>query len=385
MNKGSTILNQLLRQISRFEFQKAISTYQVEKHAKGLSSWNQFCAMAFGQLTNQRSLKTIEAGLRSQGRKLYHHGIIKTSKSTLAYANEHRDYRAFQEIFSILLDKVKTIAPKNKLLLSKNLISIDATTIALCQTQFPWARFRKTKSGIKLLIKLNHDGHLPEHVQMTNAKEHELQSVQMIPFADDELVVFDRGFSNYQFFSRLYHNKVSFITRLKKNANYSIVGRNDAEEESILSDHKIVFTGYRAKKTCPMILRKIISIDQRTGKAVELLSNDHDLSAKTIADQYRERWQIEIFFKLMKQFLRIKRYYGNSRNAVMTQMFISLILYLLIQLQRFLSKNHIPFSTLIAVVQTNAFQKIDIQGLFERIFKPPDLKMRRISAQGVLF
>jgi putative transposase len=203
MNKGTTVFNQFLRQISRFDFQKAMKTYDVEKGSKGLSSWNQFVAMAFGQLTGQRSLKNIESILRSNSSMLYHHGISKTSKSTLAYANENRDYRAYAELFSILVSKIKRIAPGNRLKLEKKITSIDATTINLCKTQFPWAEFRKGNSGIKIILKLNHNGYLPEQIKTGNAINHESGYVNQFSFRENEIVVFDRGFSDYSFFANL--------------------------------------------------------------------------------------------------------------------------------------------------------------------------------------
>lgn len=385
MNKGTTILNQLLRPISRYEFQKAMDTYQVEKHSKGLSSWNQFFAMAYGQITNQRSLKNIESGLRSNSARLYHHGVSKTGKSTLAYANENRDYRAYAELFSIVLDKVQRIVPKTKFNIGKKITSIDATTISLCKTQFPWAEFRKTSSGVKLVIKLNHDGYIPEHIQIRNAAEHESQSANRIPFNENEIVVFDRGFSDYRFFANLYQTKTSFITRLKKNAKFTVIKCNDITDDYITADEQISYTGYYAKKNYPMPLRKVTSIHPETGEVIDLLTNDETLSARMIADLYRERWQIEIFFKMIKQFLHIKKYYGNSRNAVLTQIFIALILYLLIQLQRYLSKTPIPFSTLVSIIGNNAFQKLDLDTVMQQILKPPNIRIQKNSLQGVLF
>lgn len=385
MNKGTTILNQLLRQIPRFEFQKAMETYKVEKHAKGLSSWNQFVAMAYGQITNQRSLKNIESGLRSNASKLYHHGVDKTSKSTLAYANENRDYRAYAELFSIVLEKAQRIAPKSTFSIGKKIKSMDATIIDLCMTQFPWAEFRKTKSGIQLLIKMDHNGNLPEHVQITNAIEHETQHAWNVPFSDEEFVAFDRGFSDYSFYASLYSTGTSFVTRLKKNAKYIVVECYEVNNDRIISDEKILFTGYNSQKRHPMALRKIKAVHPETGETVDLLTNDFTLPAEIIAEIYRERWQIEIFFKMLKQFLRIKKYYGNSKNAVLTQVFIALILYLLIQMQRFTSTVHMPFSTFLSIISSNAFQKYDLSDVFSQIQKPPNFRQHEKSMQGVLF
>lgn len=385
MKNNSTLLRQLLQPISRYEFQKHVDFFKAEKHSKGLSCWNQFAAMVFAQYTNQTSLKSIESGLLANNRCLYHLGITKTSKSTLAYANEIRDYRVYEHLFYYLYGKVKRIAPKHRFRFSNKLSSVDATIIDLCKTSFPWAGFRKTKSGIKLIVKLNHSGYMPEDVRIKTARNHEKPSVNHFMFEKDEIVAFDKGFSDYRFFANLYNNGSYFVTRLKKNARYEILSDVPVKHKNILSENIISFTGYGSKKKCPMKLRMIISYDPDTDNTITLITNNFTLSSKTIAAIYKERWQIEILFKMLKQYLKIKKFYGNSKNAVLTQVYIALICFLLLAYVRFLHNVILPLSQLVALLRFNIFMKRKLADIFELIGKPPPRYSHKKSVQGVLF
>lgn len=385
MKKNITILKQLLQPISRYEFQKQVDFFKADKYAKGLSCWNQFTAMTFAQYTNQSSLKSIESGLLANNKCLYHLGISKTSKSTLAYANENRDYRVYEHLFYHLYGKLKLIAPKHRFRFSNKLSSIDATTIDLCKTSFPWADFRKTKSGIKLVVKLNHNGYIPEDVKIKSARSHEKPSMYHFLFEKDEIVAFDKGFSDYRFFANLYNNGSYFVTRLKKNACYKVVSDVPVKHKNILSENIISFTGYGSKKKCPMKLRMIVSYDPDTDNTITLITNNFALSAKIIAAIYKERWQIEILFKMLKQYLKIKKFYGNSKNAVLTQVYIALICFLLLAYVRFLHNVILPSSQLVALLRLNIFMKRNLIGLLEFIEKPPPRCSPKKSIQGVLF
>jgi hypothetical protein len=385
MNNNTTILKQLLQPISRPEFQKHTDFFQAEKHAKGLSSWNQFVTMIFAQLTNQSSLHSIESGLRTNSNCLYHLGISKTSKSTIAYANENRDYRVYEHMFYDLYDKVKLLAPKHRFRFKNKLSSIDATTIDLCKSTFPWADFRKSKGGVKLVLKLNHNGYIPEQVKITNARPHEKTSVNHSWFDKDEIVAFDKGFSDYQFFANLYNNGSYFVTRLKNNAQYEVISEIPSKEKNMLYEKIIIFTGYTSRKKCPMKLRMIESYDPDTCKTITLITNHFSLSLKSISAIYKERWQIEIFFKMMKQYLKIKKYYGNSRNAVFTQIYVALICFLLLAYLRFTTKCKIPLSRIISILRLNIFLKQNLFQLLEYVERPPPLLYSKKSCQGVLF
>ena len=385
MKKNSTILKQLLQPISRYEFQKQVDFFKAEKHTKGFSCWNQFTAMVFAQYTNQSSLKSIESGLLANSRSLYHLGISKTSKSTLAYANENRDYRVYEHLFCHLYGKVKQVAPKHRFRFSNKLSSIDATTIALCNTSFPWADFRKTKSGIKLVVKLNHSGYIPEDVRIKNARNHEKPSMHHLFFERDEIVAFDKGFSDYRFFANLYKNGSYFVTRLKNNAQYEILSDVPVKHKHILSENIISFTGYYSKKKCSMKLRMIVSYDPETDNTITLITNNFNLSAKTISAIYKERWQIEVLFKMLKQYLKIKKFYGNSKNTVLTQIYIALICFLLLAYVRFLYRCSIPLSQLISLFRLNAFMRTDLSDLLVSLTRPPPKYSYVKSFQGVLF
>jgi putative transposase len=341
--------------------------------------------MIFAQFTNQPSLKSIESSLLANSTCMYHLGISKTSKSTIAYANENRDYRVYEHLFYELYSKVKAIAPKHRFRFKNKLSSVDATTIDLCNATFPWAKFRKSKSGVKLVLKLDHNGYIPEQATLTNAICHEKTSVNYSWFDKDEIIAFDKGFSDYKFFANLYNNGIYFVTRLKKNAQYEVISEISSKHENILSEKIISFTGYYSKKKCPMKLRMIESHDPDTDKTITLITNHFSLSPDTIAKIYKERWQIEIFFKMMKQYLKIKRYYGNSRNAVYTQIYIALISFLLLTYLKFTTKCRIPMSRIISILRLNIFLKRDLLHILEIIEKPPPGRCSIKSCQGVLF
>ena len=385
MGYNTTILKQILQPISRYEFEKQVKFYEAEKHAKGLSCWNQFTAMVFAQITKQTSLKSIESGLRANNHCLYHLGISKTSKSTLAYANTKRDYRVYKHLFYYVLSKVKEIAPKHRFKFTNKLSSIDGTTIDLCKTTFPWADFRKNKSGLKLVIKLDHNGYIPEDIDIKNARKHERHSMNQFCFEENEIVAFDKGFSDYNFFASLYKNGTYFVTRLKRNARYEVNKELKIIHKNILSDKLINFSGFTSKKKCPMKLRLIKSYDPETENVIDIITNNFTLSAKTIAAIYKERWQIEILFKMLKQYFKIKKYFGNSRNAVLTQIYIALICYLLIAYMKFLYKIKIPLSQILSLFSLMAFSKIEISALFGIIEKPPPNFYIKNPVQGRLF
>jgi len=291
----------------------------------------------------------------------------------------------YEHLFYYLYEKVKQIAPKHRFKFSNKLSSVDATTIDLCKTSFPWADFRKTKSGIKLIVKLDHSGYIPEDVKIKAARNHEKPSVNHFFFEKDEIVAFDKGFSDYRFFANLYNNGSYFVTRLKNNAKYEIISDVLIKHKNILSEKVICFTGYYSKKKCSMKLRMIVSYDPDTDKTITLITNNFTLSSKTIAAIYKERWQIEILFKMLKQYLKIKKFYGNSKNAVFTQLYIALICFLLLAYVKFLNICLLPLSQLIALFRLNIFMKINLFNLISFIEKPPPRQNCVKSVQGVLF
>ena len=358
MPNHHTLLGQMLQMFPRYEFQKAVFETKAEHHARGFSSWNHFSAMLFGQLAGQDSLRGIEAGLATQARHLYHLGIEPIHRSTLAYANEHRTNELFKNLFFSMLSKCQAIAPKHKFRFKNPLYSLDATTIDLCLSLYDWAKFRTTKGAVKLHVKLNHAGYLPDFAVMTTGKVHEQTAARSVPFEKGDVVAFDRGFSDFAWYATLDTKGISFVTRAKCNLAYRTVEKRDIDHlPNILADHVIKLKNFYAKQDYPKQLRRIISKDSDTGKKISILTNQLSWSARTIASVYKERWQIELFFKTLKQQLKIKSFVGTSKNALLSQLWTALIAYLLLSYLKFKSKFGWSLYTLSSILPTNLFSR----------------------------
>lgn len=358
MSKKHTILGQMLQMFSRYEFQKAVQETKTERHSRGFSSWNHFVSMLFGQLSGQDSLRGIEAGLASQSRSLYHFGIRPVRRSTLAYANEHRTHELFKKTFEWMLSKCQPLAPRHKFRFHNPLYSLDATVIDLCLSLFNWAKFRTTKGAVKLHVKLNHSGYLPTFVHVTTGKVHEQKVAPLIPLEKGDVVVFDRGFTDFSWYASLLERDIYFVTRLKKNADFKVVERRKTTHlKNISSDQTIELKGFYSSGKCPYRLRRIRSKDPETGKAIVLLTNQMSWSAQTIALVYKDRWHVELFFKALKQQLKVKSFVGTSRNALLSQLWVALIAYLLLSYLKFKSRFSWSLYTLCAILPTNLFSR----------------------------
>ena len=358
MHHNNTILGQMLKMFPRYEFQKAVSETKAEYHARGFSSWNHFVSMLFGQLSGQDSLRGIEAGLATQGPSLYHAGVGPVHRSTLAYANEHRSYELFEKIFFNMLSKCQPIAPAHKFRFKNPLYSIDNTIIALCLSLYDWAKFRATKGAVKLHVKLSHAGYLPTFMVMTNGKDNDTVPTPSIPLEKGDIAVFDMGYFNFPWYKSLDDKGIIFVTRIKKNTVYSVIERRDVSGfKNILSDQTIRITGRPTKNKYTQPLRRIRSKDPDTGKIINILTNNFTWSAKTIARIYKERWQIELFFKAIKQQLKVKSFVGTSKNALLSQLWVALITYLLLAYLKFKSKFSWSLYTLCSVLPANLFAR----------------------------
>jgi hypothetical protein len=360
MNKYNTVLGQILDLISRSRFEKLVKEYKTEHGAKGLRSWVQFVTMLFSQISGQHGLRSIEQSMNSQRNSWYHMGITNTQReikrSTMSYANANRDSNLFKALFENLLGEAQSIKSNHGFRFKNPLYSIDSTTIDLCLKLFPRADFRKGKGGIKLTVKLDHQGKIPCFVIMSNAREHEVKKIKEVPYKPGDVLVFDRGFTDYGYFESICKEKAWFVTRLKSNAVFKRIKKREIKEGgNILSDYEIMIPSLSKE----LIFRKIIVRDPETKKKVTLLTNNLQWSSVTVASVYKDRWQIELFFKAIKQNLKIKRFYGNSRNAVMTQIWIALITYLLFyMLKGKFSHWEMSFTNFISVFKTMLFQRI---------------------------
>lgn len=370
-----TIIGQVLQMFSRFEFQKAVKETGAEYHARGFSSWNHFVSMLFGQLCGQDSLRGIEAGLATQSQNLYHIGVTPVRRSTLSYANEHRTYELFQKIFFQMLSKCQTVAPKHNFRFKNPLFSIDATVIDLCLSLYNWAKFRTTKGAIKLHVKLNHAGYLPTFAIVTTGNVNDQKTAWNIPLEKGDVAVFDKGYNGLQWLQTLENTGVYFVTRLRDNAVYRVVERREVSGAgNISSDQTIELSGFYSKQKYPGRLRRIRSKDPKTGKSVILVTNNFAWSPKTIAMIYKERWQVELFFKSLKQQLKVKSFVGTSPNALLSQLWIALIAYLLLSYLKFKSKFQWSVYMLCSILPANLFSRRNLWDWLNAPYHPQSKK-----------
>ena len=364
MKHQSSLFSQILSLIPRKKFDILVSRHKAERHAKGFSCWTQFVAMLFCQLAQAKSLREICSGLRICLGKLNHLGLKSAPKrSTLSYANAHRPWRLFRNVYFELLELCRSAFPgKPKRFRFRNkLLSFDATLIELCASIFDWAKFRKTKGAVKLHTLLDHDGYLPTYVYISEGKKHEVNVARTLKIPPGSVIVVDRGCVDYELFYYWTKQGVWFVTRLKANAKYRVIKRLPVPTGgNVLRDEVIEFTGYNSRRKCPVMLRRVVVRDEENEREVVLLSNNFKFSARTIGEIYRERWQIEIFFKELKQHLKIKTFVGTSANAIHIQIWTALIAMLLLKYLKYLSKYNWSLSNLIALIRWNLFTYRDL-------------------------
>jgi hypothetical protein len=373
MNRFCSIFSQLLQLFSRIEFQQAVKETKAERHARGFTCWGQFVAMLFCQLGRAHSLREIAGGLRSCEGKLKHLGIFAPNRSTLAYANEHRPWELYQKVFLQLLHRCQTqVQGKKKFRFKNKLVSLDSTTIDLSVTLFDWAKFRRTKGAIKLHLLLDHDGYLPTFAVITQGKVADIKVVPEFSFASGTIVVDDRGYTDYKLWGQWTAQGVYFVSRIKQNAIYETVGERPApQNRHILRDEAIELRGLKAQDKCPYPLRLIEVYNPETEEIWVLITNNHDLGATTIAAIYKDRWQIETFFRTLKQNLKIKTFVGTSANAVKIQVWTALIAMLILRFLQLGSQFQWSLSNLVALLRMNLFTHRDLWAWLNEPFETP--------------
>jgi Transposase DDE domain/Domain of unknown function (DUF4372) len=373
MNRFSSIFSQLLQLFPRLEFQHLVTITQAERHAKGFTCWGQFVAMLFCQLGRAHSLREISGGLRSCEGKLKHLGITAPSHSTLAYANEHRPWGLYEQIFLQFFERCRVqVVGKRTFRFKNKLISMDSTTIDLCLEIFDWAKFRRTKGAIKLHLLLDHDGYLPSFALITEGNVSDVKVARQFHFEPGTLVVDDRGYNDYALFGRWTTQGVYFVTRMKDNALYEVVGEKEVpQNRNVLKDEMIELRGPKAIEKCPHPLRRIEVYDPETEEVLVFLTNNLKLGATTIAAIYKERWQIEIFFKALKQNLKIKTFVGTSANAVKIQIWTALIAMLILRFLQLRSQFNWSLSNLVALLRMNLFTHRDLWAWLNKPFEIP--------------
>ena len=369
------MFSQILKLIPRIDFERIVKETGAEYRSKGLSSWSQFVAMLFCQLGRAHSLREIEGGLKSCEGKLAHLGIEAPARSSLSYANSHRPWELFEKVFYGLFETVAAKAVGRKKFRFKNkLVSLDSTVIDLCLSMYDWAKFRRTKGAVKLHLVLDHDGYLPCFGIITDGKVADVKAAHQMHFAPDTIVVDDRGYNDFRLFAKWTDASVYFVTRMKDNTLFEVVEEHEVpKHRNILKDQTIRLTGTGAQQKCPHLLRRIEAVREDTGGILVFLTNHHGLGATTIAAIYKDRWQIELFFKALKQNLKIKTFVGTSANAVKTQIWTALISMLLLRYLQLCSRFGWSLANLVALLRMNLFTHRDLMAWLDQPFAtPPD-------------
>ncbi len=373
-----TIFSQILQQIDRILFHKAVKEYQTDKHNKGINSWTHLTAMLFCHLSKAQSIREITNGLLSASGNLNHLGIQGKcpSRSSLSYINEHRDWRMFREFYFLLKENLQNkghLKRKKFKTIKRKIYLLDSTIISLCLKVFDWAKYRQEKGAIKLHTLLDYDGCMPSYLFMTEGRQADVKHAHYMLLPKKSVVVADRG---YQDFSMLYDwskSDIYFVIRLKKSINHEMIKEfplKENDNKNILKDELIELTEQESKDHYPKAIRRVAVFDENNKKVIELITNNLTWTASTIAELYKQRWMIEIFFKELKQHLKIKSFIGTNENAMWIQIWTALITLLLLRYMKETAKYGWSLSNLIAFLRMNLFVKILLLEWLNNPFKP---------------
>jgi len=373
MNTGKSVFSQLIHVLPRYQFGQYVERYQGNKWVRDFSCWSQFLCMAFAQLSHRDSLRDIEVTLNSHHRKLYHLGLrTRVARSTLADANEKRDFRIYQDFAHALIPIATKLYREEPLPvdLENELFALDSTTIALCLSLFPWARFRTTKAAIKLHTLLDLRGSIPVFIVVTEGKTHDVKVMEQVPTPPDSIQVMDRGYLDFERLYQLHLLPAYFVIRAKSNFRFRRIRSLPVDKTTgVRCDQIIVLTGTKSKQEYPEPLRRVRYFDSELNKRFVFITNHFGLASKTVADIYRCRWQVELFFKWIKGHLQINSFYGTSENAVKTQIWIAISAYLLVAIVK--KQRDIPISmhTFLQILEVNLFEKRLINQIVDEALK----------------
>jgi len=364
MNIGRTVFAQVMDHLPLHEFRRCVERYHSDYKTQSFSSLDQFLCMAFAQLTYRESLRDIETCLRAQSSKLYHMGIRSgISRSTLAYANEHRDWRIFADFAHVLIRIAKDLYAHDSFItdLNETAYALDSTTIDLCLSLFPWARFRKRKGAIKLHTLLDLKGSIPSFIRITHGKLHDVRILDELIIEPGSFYVMDRGYLDFARLYTLHLLMAFFVIRAKTSLRFRRLYSHPVDPSTgVLCDQRIVLSGFYASKDYPEKLRRIRFVDAQTQKHLTFLCNNFLLPAQTIADLYRCRWKVELFFKWIKQHLRIKAFYGTSQNAVKTQIWIAISVYVWVAILKKRLRLDSSLYTILQILSLTLFEKTPV-------------------------
>ena len=364
MNSGRTVFSQLIDFLPHQEFQKCVARYSGGRYLKNLSCWDQYLAMAFAQLTYRESLRDIEACLRSVGGKLYHMGFRgKVARSTLADANESRDWRIYADFAQILIAIARPLYGHDPIGvdLDQSLYALDSTTIDLCLSLFPWAKFRKQKAAVKMHTLLDLHGNIPTFIRITDGKVHDVNILDEIMPEAGAFYVMDRGYIDFERLFVFTLCSAFFVVRTKENVLLQRRYSHPVDKTTgVRSDHTVILTSFESASVYPDAFRRVTYLDMETKKRFKFLTNNFTLPAPVIAQIYKQRWQVELFFKWIKQHLRIKAFYGTSENAVKTQIWIAVSIYVLVAILRKRLKLEASLYQTLQILSVTLFEKTPI-------------------------
>ena len=385
MNSGKTIFSQLMDFVPTYEFRKCVKRYGGNYKVKSFSCWDQFLCMAFAQLTYRESLRDIEACMRVAQQKLYHMGIRgKVSRNTLANANQVRDWRIYADFAQVLIATARSLYANDKfgVELDNTVYALDSTTIDLCLSLFPWAKFRKKKGAVKLHTLLDLRGNIPSLVIITHGKIHDVNILDELIVEPGAIYVVDRGYLDFARLHTIHQCSAFFVTRAKSNfARKRLYSHRVDKSTGLRCDQTVVLKNFYAKKAYPEKLRRIRYFDTEKNHRLEFLTNNFVLPALTIAELYRCRWQVELFFKWIKQHLRIKSFYGTSENALKTQIWIAISVYVLVAIVKKRLNVDRSLYTILQILSVTLFEKTPISQAFSETYytEPNDYNCNQLN------
>lgn len=386
-----TLFSQIVSKLCRQKFSKLVKELETDKHAKGYSSWTQLVSMLFCQFAKSQSVRDISNGLRSATGNLNHLGIQKApSKSTISYQNKHRNWELFRAYYYQLLESLGQQAgfKQVKFRIKSKIFLLDSTTISLCLSLFDWAKYKTAKGAVKMHTLLDYDGNLPAYVNITDGKTADNKGAYEVPLLKGSVIVADRFYNDFSLLNIWDSNGVYFVVRHKENIQYKAIKENplpDKKQQHILKDEIIELKNKPSKQKYPKRLRRVAVWDDVNKQVIEIITNQLTWTANTIGELYKSRWQIEIFFREIKQLLNIKSFIGTTENAVMIQIWTALITILILKAMRALAKYKWHLSNLVAFIRLNIFVKIDLQLWLDKPFDEINQPISTNKLQGVLF
>lgn len=367
MPKKAYVFSQFLNLLSRYDFQMIVNKFNGDYRTKHFKCWHQLTCMMFAHIRQEKSLRDIDIALNAHANKLYHIGIQQCPKSTFADANERRDYRIYEEFAKTLMHQTRRKYANTKLAVNVDnaMYALDASVIDLTLSVFPWAKFRKTKGAIKLHAMIDLRGNIPAFLTITDGKLHDVKAAPQVPIEQDGIYVVDRGYVDFEWLWSIHQAFAFFVTRLKRAIKWNrIISHPINKALGLRADQEIILTSARLKKLYPNRLRKINFRDETQNRTLIFLTNNFTLPAETIAALYKARWEIELFFKWIKQNLRVKTFYGTSPNAVKTQIWVSMIVYLMLAILKERYQLDASLSKLLHFLEVNLFEQKSLISIF---------------------